>query len=167
MQNKPPIPSPFSEPELEPETLSFKMSVLPIFFGIWTVAAPGLVVLILPSIPRRNWLEPFVLGLVLAAVFAFIIAHTFRVVVSSKSICGHSSWGKPAKLQWDEIASAQKTNWLGLKYLKLSSSTKKNVIWLPLYLSDLPGFVKAVAKFASADNPLRQQLAQFFANNAR
>lgn len=64
------------------------------------------------------------------------------------------------RLEWSEIESVEP--WLipGYRYVQINGAGKRRLFWLPLFLTDMPGFRAAVARYASPENPLRRYLEQ-------
>ncbi len=62
------------------------------------------------------------------------------------------------RLAWSEIESVEP--WLipGYRYLQVNGVGKRRAFWLPLFLTDMPGFRSAVARYAPPGNPLREYL---------
>jgi hypothetical protein len=85
-------------------------------------------------------------------------AGTSRWHVDPKGIGGRNNWHVYHRLGWSEIESV--SPWLipGYPYLQVNGGGKRWVFWLPLFLTDMPGFRSAVARYAPAGNPLRSYL---------
>ncbi len=149
---KPPIPSPIPDPE----PLSFRFS----FWHMFTVCYAITVVITLPVVGPGSSPNSLAIAFLTAAVAeligAAIAANIFKTVINGEGVRGYDFWARPAKLSWHEIATVKRTNFIGLKYLKLSSQTRKNVMWLPLFLSDKPGFQAAIKEYTDEQNPLWQ-----------
>jgi hypothetical protein len=64
------------------------------------------------------------------------------------------------RLAWSDIESV--TPWLipGYPYVQVNGGGKRRVFWLPLFLTNMPRFRSAVARYAPPDNPLRHYLEQ-------
>lgn len=79
-------------------------------------------------------------------------------------IGGRNNWLAYHRLDWAEIDSVEP--WLipGYPYVQVNGRGKRWVFWLPLFLTDMPGFRLAVAQYAPAENPLRRYLEQHPAN---
>ena len=62
------------------------------------------------------------------------------------------------RLDWSEIDSAEP--WLipGYPYLQVHGGGRRWAFWLPLFLTDMPGFRSVVARYAPRENPLRRYL---------
>jgi hypothetical protein len=63
-------------------------------------------------------------------------------------------------LKWSDIESVEP--WLipGYRYVQVNGAGKRWAFWLPLFLTDMPGLLAAVARYAPPDNPLRRYLEQ-------
>jgi len=64
------------------------------------------------------------------------------------------------RLDWSEIESIEPRLIPGYRYLQVNGVGKRRAFWLPLFLSDMPGFRSAVARYAPPTNPLRRYLEQ-------
>ena len=64
------------------------------------------------------------------------------------------------RLDWFEIESVEP--WLipGYRYLQINGVGKRRAFWLPLFLTDMPGFRAAIVRYAPPENPLRRYLEQ-------
>jgi hypothetical protein len=65
--------------------------------------------------------------------------------------------------RWESIEAVRPVNFLGLKYLRVRAAGLSREMWVPLFLSDLPGFCAAVSELAGPDNPLALSLQQYAA----
>lgn len=64
------------------------------------------------------------------------------------------------RLSWSEIDSVQPWLLPGYRYLQVNGGRKQGVFWLPLFLTDMPGFRTAVTYYAPPGNPLRRWLEE-------
>jgi hypothetical protein len=78
--------------------------------------------------------------------------------VDADGVGGRNNWLAYRRLEWDEIESVEP--WLipGYRYLQVNGGGARKVFWLPLFLTDMPGFRAAVEQYAPPDNPLRRYL---------
>jgi hypothetical protein len=78
--------------------------------------------------------------------------------VDPNGVGGPNSWLVYRSLVWSEIDSVEL--WLipGYPYLQVNGGGMRWAFWLPLSLTDIPGFLSAVAPYAPPDNPLRRYL---------
>lgn len=78
--------------------------------------------------------------------------------IDLNGIGGRNHWLVYHRLEWSEIESVEP--WLipGYPYLQVNGDGKRWAFWLPLFLTDMPGFRSAVARYASPENPLRRYL---------
>lgn len=60
---------------------------------------------------------------------------------------------------WSNIRFVKPSRaFLGLPYLRIGLNDSKDVIWLPLFLNELPEFINLVKQFAGEDNLLTKEL---------
>jgi hypothetical protein len=78
--------------------------------------------------------------------------------VNPGGVGGRNNWLAYRSLDWEEIESVEP--WLipGYRYLQVNGGGARWVFWLPLFLTDMPGFRAAVGRYAPPDNPLRRYL---------
>jgi hypothetical protein len=78
--------------------------------------------------------------------------------VDPNGIGGRNNWLLYRSLDWSEIESIE--SWLipGYPYLQVNGGGRRWVFWLPLFLTDMPGFRSAVARYAPPENPLWRYL---------
>jgi hypothetical protein len=67
------------------------------------------------------------------------------------------------RLDWSEIESVEPSLIPGYPYVQVNGGGKRWAFWLPLFLTDMPGFRSAAARYAPVDNPLRRYLEQHLA----
>lgn len=100
-------------------------------------------------------------GIALILLLAIGLAtRVSRWHVDSNGIGGRNNQLVYHRLAWSEIESVEP--WLipGYRYLQVNGFGKRRAFWLPLFLTDMPGFRAAVAQYAPPGNPLRDYLAQ-------
>jgi hypothetical protein len=80
--------------------------------------------------------------------------------VDPQGIGGRNNWLVYHHLGWSDIESVEP--WLipGYRYVQVNGVGKRWAFWLPLFLTDMPGFRAAVARYAPPENPLRRYLNQ-------
>lgn len=78
----------------------------------------------------------------------------FPVYASPNGLRCYNYWGIYATIPWDTITNVRRISVLGLPYLVARSSASSVQPTVPLYLSDMPGFILVVKQFAGDDNPL-------------
>jgi hypothetical protein len=78
--------------------------------------------------------------------------------VDPDGIAGPNNWHVYHRLDWSEIESVGPWRIPGYPYLQVHGGGKRCVFWLPLFLTDMPGFRSAVARYAPPENPLRRYL---------
>jgi hypothetical protein len=80
--------------------------------------------------------------------------------VDSNGIGGRNNRLVYHRLDWSEIESVEPWLLPGYPYVQVNGGGKRWAFWLPLFLTDMPGFRSAVARYAPVDNPLRRYLEQ-------
>jgi hypothetical protein len=80
--------------------------------------------------------------------------------VDSNGIGGRNNRLVYRRLDWSEIESVEPWLLPGYPYVQVNGGGKRWAFWLPLFLTDMPGFRSAVARYAPVDNPLRRYLEQ-------
>ena len=81
--------------------------------------------------------------------------------VDSSGIGGPNNMLAYRRLNWNEIESVEP--WLipGYPYLQMNGGGKRWVFWVPLFLTDMPAFRAAIARYAPPNNPLRRFLETY------
>jgi hypothetical protein len=80
-------------------------------------------------------------------------ANRYPVTVGPDAVEGFNGLGDRVSIGWDGVESVRR-RWYFAPYLVVRSHVHRNVIWLPLHLTDFPEFVETVADFAGPDHPL-------------
>jgi hypothetical protein len=90
-----------------------------------------------------------------------LVVRVSRWHVDPNGIGGRNNWLSYQHLEWSEITSVEP--WLipGYPYVQVNGGGKRWAFWLPLFLTDMPGFRAAVARYAPPKNPLRRYLEQY------
>lgn len=124
----------------------------------WTTTLCGIVGAIIFIV---GWLagSPVPLGITIGyAVFIglmFAVAVLlFPLYVLPDGIRCYNFWGLYRTLRWEEIATVSKTNMLGLPYAIAKDANGRREIWVPLYLTNMPGFLVAVRAAAGEEHML-------------
>jgi hypothetical protein len=95
------------------------------------------------------------LGLVVfITLSSLFLVLAFPVRVGETGIQGQTAFGTGIRLRWDELDQISRFNFLGLRYLRISSKNGGWALYLPLFLNDVKGFWEQVARFAEPENPL-------------
>jgi hypothetical protein len=80
--------------------------------------------------------------------------------VDSNGIGGRNNMLVYHRLDWSEIESVEPWMIPGYPYLQVNGRGIRRAFWLPLFLTDMPGFLSAIMQYAPAENPLRRYLEQ-------
>lgn len=104
-------------------------------------------------------LLPAIAAPALLLVIALTIGTT-RWHIGPGGVGGRNNWHVYRWLDWSEIESVEP--WLipGYRYLQVNGGGRRWAFWLPLFLTDMPGFRSAVARYAPEGNPLRRYLEE-------
>jgi hypothetical protein len=94
-----------------------------------------------------------VMALSLGVIFALAVV-AFPVYVSAGGIRCYDFYGVYRTIPWDQMHCLRKRNLCGLRYLVIASPVIRAEIWVPLYLSDMPGFVGTVRQYAGDEHVL-------------
>ena len=78
--------------------------------------------------------------------------------VDPNGLGGRNNWLVYHRLDWSEIESVEPRLIPGYPHLQVNGGGQRWVFWLPLFLTDMPGFRAAVARYAPPENPLRRYL---------
>jgi hypothetical protein len=141
--------------------LTFRITLWrPWLLAMTLLALPAAVVVALPLAAGELAIASFGLLGVAAVALALLVpvgwaVGTSRWHVDPKGIGGRNNWHVYQHLDWSEIESV--SPWLipGYPYLQVNGDGRRWVFWLPLFLTDMPGFRSAVARYAPPGNPLR------------
>ena len=76
------------------------------------------------------------------------------VTVGEEGIAGRDRWGRRVTLPRQEICGASPTKCFGLRFVRLTGRGGRNVLRLPLFLADMPGFREFVARCSGPENVL-------------
>ena len=149
---------------MEDSRLAFRISM----WRPWLLAVIPLGVLavvgIALSIARSSFAPALAIAIgfaILAAILLLVIGMSIRASqwhVDPNGIGGRNNALAYRRLNWSEIESIEP--WLipGYPYVQINGGGKRRVFWVPLFLTDMPGFRAAIARYAPPDNPLRRYL---------
>lgn len=109
----------------------------------------------------KNVPVPSTLGLSLGlgAVFAAAMMAS-PVSVLPGGLRGYTYWARFHTVPWAEMGAMERRRLMGLWYLTIEWPGG-DPIWLPLYLSDTPGFIQAVRERAGDGHPLVGMLERY------
>jgi hypothetical protein len=151
---------------MEVNSRSFKPSYRPLVLLLWLFTTLGVLGGLVASsgLPLRS---VAVLGaslacLVLSLPVALALAELSRIVISPQGLRAPDYAGRRYLVEWSKIMFVRPTKVLGLKYLRVFSRDGGPVLWLPLFLTDMPGFRAALIRHATAGTPL----VEHFGRNA-
>ena len=78
----------------------------------------------------------------------------FPVYVVEEGVRCYNYWGLYSTVRWDAAIRIRRANLFGLRYAVVSSPSNWTEIWIPLYLSDMNGFIAAIREHVPDDHPL-------------
>ncbi|GAB5403918.1 MAG: hypothetical protein Aurels2KO_21490 [Aureliella sp.] len=111
---------------------------------------------------EADWRGFFVGPAVAIAVAIFFLTLAavayFRVYVSVEGLRCYTAMGIYRTIPWSEADSIRPYHLAGLRYLRVGASSSGREVWLPLFLTDMQGFRKAVWGFAGEEHCLSQAL---------
>lgn len=93
------------------------------------------------------------LSLVIGGVFAIAVV-SFPIYVLPHGIRCYNYYGFYSTVRWDSISRIRQRSVFGLRYLVVRSPSSWSEIYIPLYLSDMQGFIAAVRERAGENHPL-------------
>jgi hypothetical protein len=93
----------------------------------------------------------------LGLVFALAVV-AFPVYVLDEGVRCYNFYGVYGTIRWDDAIHIRRTNLFGLRYAVVSAPETSVELWLPLYLSDMNGFIAAIQEHVSDDHPLVMEL---------
>ncbi len=153
-----------SEFAMEDDGRSFNPSYRPFLLALWPVTTLGVLggLLARSGLPLR--LHTVVLSLlgclVLSVLVGFAAVESWRVVVSPRGLRAPDYAGREYLVEWSHIVTVCPVSFLGLKYLRVFSREARPVLWLPLFLTDMPGFRTALIQYADVGTPIADYFAR-------
>lgn len=123
----------------------------------WSMPFLWLILLNLHSIPD------LLIGTLVASVFivgaGFAISAFYwkfkRTKITSEQMWAHTFWGGGRWIRWETIERAQLINLPFAHYLRIRTTQKGPVIWLPLFHERQTEFERQIIQLAPPGNPLR------------
>jgi hypothetical protein len=92
------------------------------------------------------------------AVWTAVWTTLMKVYVSPAGIRCYTIWCVYRLVPWPDMQRVRATNFLGLRYLRVWAAEQRRPVWVPLFLSDMLGFRKAVQACAGSENVVCQYL---------
>jgi hypothetical protein len=88
---------------------------------------------------------------------AAIVSRFFPVMLNEEALRARNFWGMARVVPYEEIASVAPIRWLIFThFVRISTHSAKNWVWLPLFLHRQEEFEAQIRQFAPVDNPLRR-----------
>ncbi len=114
----------------------------------------------------RVWLT-FLLALKITGggvLVAAIVSRYFPVIANQRGLRARNFWGQAREVAWQDIREIKPIRWLiWTKFVRISTPTCRNIVWLPLFLREQNEFEHNVKQWAPPGNALRA----FFENRAK
>jgi hypothetical protein len=98
--------------------------------------------------------------IVVAIPLAAIVTWLFPVHADDVGVGGFGGWGLRRAAKWNLMTSARPVNVGGLPYLRVMCDDGRSPLWIPLFLTDRPGFASLVLQEAPTDNAVRAYFEQ-------
>ena len=89
-----------------------------------------------------------------------IIIAIYRIQLFEGGIRGYDYTGKYFSVKWEDMASTELADTMGLKYLKVLTHDPKIELWIPCFLNRKDEFSRQVMQYAGALHPLVQGLKE-------
>ena len=93
-------------------------------------------------------------GLAAGLLLSILSVYLLPTKVNRHKLRSTDIYGLEREIEWSQIEKVRYF-WFVLSFGVISTPTKRNFIWLPLFLRDMNGFARAVEEMAPVDNPLR------------
>ena len=93
------------------------------------------------------------------ALSGLLIHRFFPIRANEGELRGRAFIGWARRVRWEEIAHVQRRQWLFAPYLLVSTHTRRNYIWLPLFLCEQREFDQNIERWLAPEHPLREFLA--------
>ncbi len=94
------------------------------------------------SVTKGSCLTAFVV----TPILSWVLIKIFPVYVLPEGLRSYNAFGYYTTIRWEEIAEVEPTKILGLKYVRIRSTSKKRSILIPTWLNDNTSFLKSVTK---------------------
>ena len=101
------------------------------------------------------------IALVIAPLFSWILVRSFPVYVLPEGLSSYNAFGCYSTVRWEEIAEVEPINILGLKYIRIKSTSKKPPIWIPTWLNDNRLFLENVTRLGGK----REHFEKYFTDS--
>lgn len=122
----------------------------------------GLGIALLRGVARPDCLPcliaTLVTGAAVLAAWTAIWTRRMKVYVSPAGLRCYTAWCLYRFVGWPDMTRVRPVSFLGLRYLRVWSTSQRSPVWVPLFLSDLPEFRKAVQGYAGSGNVVSQYL---------
>ena len=83
-----------------------------------------------------------------------LAVRTSRWDVDPEGIGGPDNWHIYRWVRWDEIESLSRLPVPGYPFVWVNTAYRRKLFWVPLFLTDMRGFGRAVARYAGPHHPL-------------
>ncbi len=154
---------------MDQPVLSFRLSFWVVWR--WTTSATGAVFLAISLAHvgvkgfNGGWEFHFQTALKLGLMSGFLSGlmaaawvDCYPVELTTDGLKCSDALGRRHVAAWPTIERVRQINVFGFRYLRVQSSATSRTLWVPLFLSDMPGFCAAIADHAGPDHPLTEAL---------
>lgn len=146
---------------------TFQQKFVAVYFKMLLYSWPFLILIVIFNGFRHGLDSRFFLDFLVAIValpilllpLTLLFKQLFAITISDEGIGCRNPQGDKKQLEWGQIDSIQPKNHLGQKYLLLSNSGQKTMVWLPLHLENQAGFQMALLNLAPPDSMIRRFFA--------
>lgn len=145
------------------DATTYRPSFIRVFFATFLLGAGAgalfAVLLRWQGVPTENvasysFLHVLSIVYLWTMVATAVMVWSFSVTVSPSGIRGRTFWGTARTLEWHDIVGAARKSVLGIRFLRLYTTSKGAPMWLPVFLSGHAAFVEEVTGYLPADHPL-------------
>lgn len=86
-----------------------------------------------------------------------LVNRYFPIHLSEWGLRGRDLWGMAHEIAWEDIRQVKRIRWMIFTcFVRIHTHKRRDLVWLPLFLTDMPAFEGAVRELAPEGNPLRR-----------
>lgn len=94
----------------------------------------------------------------LSALSVGLLIWRFRFTIGPEGIACYDFWCRPITTPWDEMQQVSRIALPGLAYVRITSTGRRQALWLPLFVPDVEGLQQVVSLHAGPSHPLTRLL---------